>query len=181
MKFILISIAVACTLKNLEAQLSVVGKYRHLVNSSLQKAGSLPSNSVKEYRLPDQDNEQLLAWADAEEWASNSRLSRKEVRRNDNSVLEEFTYTEKTPKATPFTFGKAIPLSISLTDPEGGEWTVHEDTKTRMWRFKIYSKDAHSISVYFSDFHLAPSTELYIIGRGVSTFIISHNPHLFTF
>lgn len=166
MKIFLASILVICGLSKLEAQLSFHGKYRSQ-KVSLQK-NSNPSTFIKEYKLPEQDNAQLLALAEAQESISPAaKHSHKETSYNVTDGPEEFTYTEKTPKSVPFKFGEALPLSINMNQSGDGEWIVNEESQTRMWRFKVSSKDAHAMSIYFSDFFLAPATELYIIGREV--------------
>lgn len=150
--------------KDLKAQISSPGVYRHLVQATLQKSGAL-SNFV-EYNLPEQDNAQLLAQAEADEAVINAKATRQGV---SSDGTEEVIYADKPPKAAPYQFGKAIDFVVEMDkESQGNEWIVNEENGTRMWRFKVHSKDAHSISIYFSDFYLAPSSELYIIGKEVN-------------
>lgn len=153
----------------LNAQISITGKYRDFALKSLNKSFKMDSDeSMTIYNLPEQDNRDLLAQAEAKERIhSDSRLTRK----NDIDGTEEIEYSHKLPKITPFTFGTAIPLNVSINYNEDIQWIVNEDTQSRMWRFKVYSKDAHSISIYFADFYLKPSSELYIIGQEVRKII----------
>lgn len=147
------------------AQISVPGKYRQLVVKGLHK--SVSAVEMKEYTMPEQNNSQLLAQALADEIIT--QLSRKEIRRNYTDGPDEITYTGRLPKAIPFTFGKVVPLSVDMNKDGEGEWVINEETRTRMWRFRVSSKDAQSISIYFKDLNLSPSSELYVIGREVTT------------
>lgn len=171
MKFL--SILLAATLSTfaplLRAQISVPGKYRHLVLKSLQKNAEMVQ--MTEYNMPEQNNAQLLAQAEADEAITPAKLSRKEIHRNSTDGSDEISYG-RLPKTAPFTFGKALPLAIDINKAGEGDWIINEETQTKMWRFRVSSKDAHSISIYFDDFHLAPSAELYIIGREVKNKII---------
>lgn len=144
------------------AQISVPGKYRSLALKDLQKNGRMDEDeSMLIYNLPELDNAHLLAEVEAKERVdSESKLTRK----NDVDGAEEIFYSSKPSKTDPFTFGKAVPLNVSMISTDESHWIINADTQTRMWRFKVYSKDAHSISIYFSDFYLKPSAELYIIG-----------------
>lgn len=61
----------------------------------------------------------------------------------------------------PFKFGEAIPFSLNIkTD---GEWTVFPNA--RVWRAKIKSENAVSLSLQFSKFYLPSQSELYVIGK----------------
>ena len=151
----------------IRAQISVPGRYRQLVEKSLQK--SVFTVEMREYTMPEQNNAQLLAQALADEIITPAKLSRKEIRRNFTDGQDEITYTGRLPKAVPFIFGKVVPLLVDMSKDGEGEWVINEETQTRMWRFRVSSKDAHSISIYFKDLHLSPSSELYVIGREVST------------
>lgn len=157
----------------LNAQISVPGKYRDLVLKSLQKSITMGADEVLAiYNLPKQDNARLLAEVEASERIdSENRL----VRKNIVNGTEEIIYSRKPPKTSPFVFGKAIPLVIGMNETDQSHWIVNEENQTRMWRFKVYSKDAHSISIYFADFYLKPSAELYIIGQEVSAQIYVYN------
>jgi hypothetical protein len=147
------------------AQISVPGKYRALLVKNLEKTAL--TVKMREYSMPEQNNAQLLAQAQADESVTPAKLSRKEIRRNNTGGPDEISYTGRMPKAVPYTFGKVVPLSIDMNKEGEGDWIVNEETQTRMWRFKVSSKDAHSISIYFKDFHLSPSAELYVIGQEV--------------
>lgn len=147
-------------------QISVPGEYRKLLETNLQKSGL--TVKMREYSMPEQNNAQLLAQALADESVTPAKLSRKEIRKNNTGGPDEITYTGRLPKAVPFTFGTVVPLSVDMSKEGEGDWIVNEETQTRMWRFKVSSKDAHSISIYFKDFYLAPSAELYVIGREVN-------------
>lgn len=150
----------------LNAQISVPGKYRDLVLKNLQKSVTKDADKTMTiYNLPDQDNANLLAEVEADERIdSENKLTRKNV----VDGTDEIVYSNKPPKTNPFVFGKAVPLVVSMNETEQIRWIVNEETQTRMWRFKVHSKDAHSISIYFSDFYLQPLAELYIIGLEVS-------------
>lgn len=152
------------------AQLSEPGRYRELIQSLQYSKNGLDRKQVIEYILPRQDNERLLAEAREDEIVTPAKLAKKEIKQNDGT--EEISFNDKLPKSVPFKFGKVLPLSINMTEPNEGEWIVNEESKTKTWRFKVVSKEAHSISIYFSDFHMAPLAELYIIGREVRTKIL---------
>ena len=163
MYFSVLLVMALCSLNSFRAQISVPGKYRNLIGAPLQK-GAAALIVPKEYTMPPQDNLQLNAQAEADEAIINAKTSLKVVSSNGT---EEFIYTDKPPKAAPYQFGKAIDLVIDMKAEGTGEWTVNKEMKTKTWRFKVSSKDAYSISIYFSEFNLASSTELYIIGQEV--------------
>lgn len=162
MLFTILILAGLCCLNVLRAQISVPGRYRHLVHDSLRKSGQMAE--LKEYRLPEQNNAQLEAQAEADEAKINAKTSRKVI---SSDGVEETIYSGKPPKAAPYKFGQVIDFSVKLEKEEEGQWIVNDETGTRMWRFKVYSKAAQSVSIYFSEFYLAPSSELYIIGQEV--------------
>ena len=150
----------------LKAQISVPGKYRDLIQKSFQKSQTIGADeSIVIYNLPEQNNDNLLAEVEASESIDSEN---KLIRKNVVDGIDEIVYSNKPPKTSPFVFGKAIPLDVSMNCTEQSQWIVNEETQTRTWRFKVNSKNAHSISIYFSDFYLKPSAELYIIGLEVN-------------
>ena len=163
-----IFIVVYSFLAVLNAQRSVPGKYRALALESLQKNVVMGADeSMVIYNLPEQDNADLLAEVEAKE-RIDSENSHSLTRKNDIDGTDEIVYSNKPSKTDPYTFGKAVPLIVSMDPAEESHWIINENSQTRMWRFKVCSKDAHSISIDFSEFYLKPSAELYIIGREVS-------------
>lgn len=162
MRVSFLTISIICSLNNLLAQISSPGRYRNLVQNVFHKNADLAE--IKEYRLPPQDNSQLLAQAEADEAIFESKIAQ-QIIASDGS--EEIIYNDKPPKSAPYQFGTAIDFVVDMNKKGEGQWILNDETNTKTWRFKVYSKDAHSISIYFTDFHLAPSTELYIIGPEV--------------
>ena len=149
----------------IQSQLQKPGRFRNLINTDLKK--SAERNRIKEYILPEQDNAKLLYKVEAEEASDPNRMPKKQINKQDGT--EEISFGNKLPKTQPFTFGKAIDLQINMTQPGEGEWIINEETQTKMWRFKVSSKEAHSMSIHFADFHLSPLSELYILGREVQS------------
>lgn len=146
------------------AQLSKKGGYwAHIaLDDSLSKSG----NSILTYEMPRQDNTALLAEALAEEEAAANAIPRKTISPSDGVI--EVSYPIQAPKAAPFKFGKALPISLNISNPSHGQWIENEESKTRLWRFKVHSPGAESISIYFDDFHMTPGSELYVIGKEVN-------------
>jgi hypothetical protein len=144
-----------------KAQVQVPGLFQNRIDSpSLHKSGL----NIRQYDLPPQNNEELLNAALAQEHEAALVAARKTTYENDGNL--EIGYSAgKIPKAIPFKFGKTIPLSLDIDNNDHGEWIVDETVGTRMWRFKVKSNGAYSLSIYFSKFKLAPGSELYIIGE----------------
>lgn len=168
MQIISFLLLISSNLILIQSQLQKPGRFRNLINTDLKK--SWERNHIKEYILPEQDNAKLLSKVEAEEAADPNRLPKKQINKQDGT--EEISFGNKLPKSQPFTFGKAIDLQINMTQPGEGEWIINEESQTKMWRFKVSSKEAHSISIYFADFHLSPLSELYILGREVQLILM---------
>ena len=155
--------ALCCSL--VTAQLSRSGYWADVAHGdALSKNGK----AITVYEMPPQDNASLLAQVLAEEEAASRAVPRKRIHSSDGVL--EVSYPNQAPKVAPFRFGKALPISLNISQPGDGEWVENEESGTRMWRFKIHSPGAESISIYFDDFKMTPQSELYVIGKEVSRY-----------
>ena len=150
-------------LQNITGQLQKPGRFRDQIYLK-------SSHGIKEYQMPLQDNAKLLAEVTAEEDSFYFHHARKESLEQNGIV--QITFTDTPPKSRPYIFGASEPLHLNMTETTDGEWIINEAMKTKMWRFKVTSKGALSLSIYFSDFHLSYGSELYIIGQEVRTVYI---------
>jgi hypothetical protein len=131
-------------------------------DAALNKNG----NAILTYEMPTQDNNALLAEVLAEEEAAANAVPRKTIHSSDGVL--EITYPRQAPKVAPFRFGKVLPIALNISREGDGQWTTNEEAGTRMWRFKVRSAGAESISIYFDDFLMTPGSELYVIGKEVN-------------
>lgn len=122
----------------------IAGLAKNRINAQLQTQSLFPYSSFDEhstleekniYRVPPIDLQRVLA-ADMKEDL-------------DESVSK------------PFKFGESIPFQLNIKND--GEWTVFPNA--RVWRAKIKSQNAVSISLHFSKFYLPSQSELYVIGK----------------
>ena len=144
------------------AQITQRGYWNDVVlNDALSKNG----NAILTYEMLAQDNAALLAEVLAEEEAAANAVPRKTVHSSDGIL--EITYPQQAPKVAPFRFGKVLPISLNISREGDGQWMDNEESGTRMWRFKVHSPGAESISIYFEDFLMTPGSELYVIGKEV--------------
>lgn len=144
-------------------QVARQGKFASLaVGDALGKAGRV-ERAIITYEMPGQDNAALLEQVLEEENAI--IVPRKQINTSDGTL--EVSYGTQAPKVAPYKFGKALPIALNLTNPGDGEWIENPEAGTRMWRFKIHSPGAESISIYFSEFRLNAQAELYVIGQEV--------------
>lgn len=80
---------------------------------------------------------------------------------------EELMNSEVQAEDGGFVFGKARDVSINV--PQECAWRVEGNYK--VCRLEISSPNAVSININFDQFKLAESSELYVIGREVITFL----------
>lgn len=171
---LLIFCLISSLFKNITGQLQKPGRFRNQIYLK-------SSNGIKEYEMPLQDNTKLLAETLAEEDEDSSFFHHTRKESPDHDGIVDISFTGTPPKARPYTFGTSQPLLLNMTESTDGEWIINEEMKTRMWRFKVSSKGALSLSIYFSDFHLSYGSELYIIGQDVSYYITYRFMFMFIF
>ena len=145
------------------AQRARQGKYASLaMEDVLGKTGQV-ERAIITYEMPEQDNAALLEQVLEDENAI--IVPRKQINSADGTL--EVTYGTRAPKVAPFKFGKALPIALNMSHPGDGEWIENPEAGTRLWRFKVHSPGAESISIYFDEFRLNPQAELYVIGQEV--------------
>ena len=137
-----------------QAQVQVAGRFAAL---NRLRSFAKTDDVMTEYSLPLQDNAALRQAVDAEERDCVAKASHKT---NDSFGVN---FNNSIPKAVPFKFGQLVPLNLNMHQAGHGEWLEVDDA--RIWRFKVKSAGALSLSLYFSKFELAPNSELYIRGR----------------
>lgn len=64
-----------------------------------------------------------------------------------------------------YKFGESVPFRLDIET--AGEWKVEADARARVWRARLQSAGAESMSVIFDRFYLPPGAELYVLGRNV--------------
>lgn len=146
---------------HVRAQIQKQGRWRPSLHDALHKAQH--EDAIRHYDLPLQNNTALLETADAVEEAAKIRPPHKVINAEDGTL--EITFPDRPPKSHPYKFGHAVPLSLNMTAAGDGEWIENREAGTRTWRFRVKSLGAHSMSIYFSEFHLTPQAELYVLGR----------------
>lgn len=99
------------------------------------------------YMLPHQDNEAMVA----------------EV------VREEAQGSMK-----PYKFASGVPFEIDIS--RDGVWSVDPSGTARVWRAKVESPGAITMSLIFSDFYLPPNSELYVSSETVSALVLICDP-----
>ncbi len=154
--------ALLTCLSVISGQVSRKGRWRGPV---LDDVWGKSGNAILTYEMPAQDNAALLAEVLAEEQAAANVVPRKTISSSDGVL--EISYPTQAPKVAPFRFGKVLPISLNISRTGDGQWIENEEAGTKMWRFKVHSPGAETISIYFDDFFMTPGSELYVIGQEV--------------
>ena len=64
-----------------------------------------------------------------------------------------------------YKYGEPVPYRLDMKT--AGEWVIEAEGQARVWRVRLQSAAAESLSVIFDQFYLPPGAELYVLGRNV--------------